>query len=230
MTGDSSIKIGANFVGNFDPSATNSISQLAMEALTNEGYSRGFITDHDRWEFTVGMILGRVIGYLPGQVSFTSKVLYGSVNDAISTPRDYGDNASLANDRNFCWYDAEGPRGAFKYGATPSGSFIDRIWLADYATYLCELRLTEWMQLNDIIAYSDDYIEAARSVVAGALAELPAVNAATINVTFYTRAQVTSNDIATRVYPYFASFADTNGIINRIGTLENPITNTLTDA
>jgi hypothetical protein len=230
MTGDSAIKIGANFVGNFDPSATDSISQLAMEALTNEGYSRGFITDHDRWEFTVGMILGRVIGYLPGQVSFTSKVLYGSVNDAISTPRDYGDNASLANERNFCWYDAEGPRGAFKYGATPSGSFIDRVWLADYATYLCELRLTEWMQLNDIIAYSDDYIEAARSVVAGALAELPAVNAATINVTFYTRAQVTSNDIATRVYPYFASFADTNGIINRIGTLENPITNTLTDA
>lgn len=229
-TGGKSISIGANLVGNFDPLATDSLSQLAMEALANEGYSRGHITDHDRWEFEVGGLLGRTIGYLPGQVSFTSKVLYGANADARMTPRDYGDNASLANDRNFGWYDAEGPRGAHKYGATPSGSFIDRIWLADYATYLTELRLVEWMQLNNIIAFTDDYIEAARSVIADALAELPAVNAATINVTFYTRAQVLPNDIATRVYPYFASFADTNGIINRIGTLENPITNTLTDA
>jgi len=227
---DKSITIGGSAVGNFDPAATDALSQQAMEALGNEGYPRGFITVHDRWEFVVGMILGRCIGYMPGRVSFTSKVLSGAVADAIATPRDFGDNASLANERNFSWYDAEGPRGAYKYGATPNVSFVDRQWLADYATYLCELRLVEWMQLNNITAYDDDSIEAARSVVADALAELPAVNAATINVTFYTRAQVSSNDIATRVYPYFASFADTNGIINRIGTLENPITNTLTDA
>jgi len=86
------------------------------------------------------------------------------------------------------------------------------------------------MQLRDIVTYSDDDIAAARSVVADAIAELPAVNSATINVTFLTRAQVDPDDIANRVYSYFASFADTLGIINQIGTSENPITITLTDA
>jgi len=224
------LNAGGDRIGNFDPAATDSISQLAAAALANEGYERGAIVNHDRWEFEVAGLLGRTIGYMPGAISFTAKVLYGSVADARITGRDFGDNESLAKDRNFSWYSAEGPRGAHKYGATPSGSFIDRPWLADYTTYLTQLRLIEWSQLRDIVTYSDDDIAAARSVVADAIAELPAVNTATINVTFKTRAQVDPDDIVNRVYSYFASYADTNGIINQIGTSENPITITLKDA
>lgn len=215
--------------GNFDPTATGALSQLAAAALGDEGYPSS-ITDHDRWEFVVPALLGRTIGYMPGEVSFTSKVLFGSVADARMTGRDFGDNEILAKDRNFSWYSAEGPRGAHKYAATSNGSFADRYWLEAYCTYLTQLRLVEWMQLRDIVTYSDDDIAAARSVVADAIAELPAVNSATINVTFLTRAQVNPDDIANRVYSYFASFADTLGIINQIGTSENPITITLTDA
>jgi len=178
----------------------------------------------------VPALLGRCIGYMPGEVSFTSKVLFGSVADARMTGRDFGDNEILAKDRNFSWYSAEGPRGAHKYAATSNGSFADRFWLEAYCTYLTQLRLVEWMQIRDIVTYSDDDIAAARSVVADAIAKLPAVNSATINVTFLTRAQVDPDDIANRVYSYFASFADTLGIINQIGTSENPITITLTDA
>ncbi len=216
--------------GNFASAATGALSQLAAAALGGEGYKYGAVTDHDRWEFEVAGLLGRTIGYMPGQVSFTSKVLFGSTADARMSGRDFGDNETLAKERNFSWYSAEGPRGAHKYGATPNGSFIDRVWLEDYCTYLVQFRLIGWMQEVDIVTYSNDDIAAARAVVAAAIAEIPAVNAATINVTFLTRAQVDPDDIANRVYSYFASFADTLGIINQIGTAEDPITITLKDA
>jgi len=178
----------------------------------------------------VPALLGRCIGYLPGAMSFTSKVLFGSVANAQMTGRDYGDNESLMADRFFSAYTAEGPRGSHRFGYTPNGEFVDRPWLADYATYLAQVALVQWMQLNDITAYDDVTILGGRNVLARAIASLPAVNASTLVVTFLTRAQVDPNDIALRVYKYYATFADTNGIINQIGTLAEPIAINLKDA
>lgn len=229
-TGAKVMTLDAAQVGNFNSSATASLSQNAVAANANEGYYRAGTVDHDRWEFEVPALLGRCIGYLPGEVSFTSKVLFGSVANAQMTGRDYGDNESLMADRFFSAYTAEGPRGSHRFGYTPSGEFVDRPWLADYAAYLAQRELVAWMQLNDITAYDDVTILGGRNVLARAIATLPAVNASTLVVTFLTRAQVDPNDIALRIYKYYATFADTNGIINQIGTLADPIVITLKDA
>jgi hypothetical protein len=229
-TGSKAIYFDGDLIGNFDPTATASAAVLAKAANNSTGWTRGSVNDHDRYEFNVTGLLGRCIGFLPGQVSFTSKVLYGSTTNSRMTGRDYGDNESLSQDNYFNWYSAEGARGSQKWGYLSNGSFIDRIWLADYSTYLCTLRLREWMQLKDIVTYSDDDIEAGAGIVAAALTELPAINPSTITVTFLTRAQVSSNDIALRVYKFYAAFADTFGVINQIGTLAEPINVSLQDA
>lgn len=232
-TGDKDITNGTgDGLGNFDPAATASLSQAAQAANGGEGFYYAMVCDHDRWEYSVPALLGRCIGYLPGEVSFTSKVLFGSTANAQMTGRDYADNESLASpaERSFSWYSAEGARGAHKFGATPNGQFVDRPWLADYCTWLTRTRLVQWMQRVNIVTYTDDDIIAGQSIIAAAVAEIPAVIASTIVVNFTRRAAVDPNDIALRVYSYYITFADTAGVINQIGTLSDPITITLKDA
>lgn len=231
-TGAKVMTISGDQVGNFNPAATASLSQNARAALANAGYYRAGVIDHDRWEFVVPALLGRCIGFLPGDVSFTSKVLFGSTANAKMTGRSYGDDESLASneERSFSWYSAEGPQGSFKYAATPSGEFIDRPWLADYAAWACYTATIRWQQINNIIVYDTDAILGGRAVIAGELAKIPAVNPATIAISYLTRAQVDPNDIANRIYKDYMGFGITFGIINQIGTVAEPITITLKDA
>jgi hypothetical protein len=219
-------------IGNFNAAATASLSQAAASAVGGEGYERGFIIVQDRMEYIAPAIGGRVVGYLPGEASFTSKVLYGSTAASRMTPREWGDLEYLAGqeERRFSYYSAEGARGSLLYGATPRGGWVDQIWLKDYATYLIRLRLVEWMQRRNIVAYINDDIEAMAKIAETALAELPAVTASTIRVTFLTREQVDPADISARIYRGLAEFADTNGVINRIGTLAEPFPISLKDA
>lgn len=217
-------------IGNFNAAATASLSQAAASALAGEGYEAGSIAVHDRMEYVVPGLLGRVLGYLPGQASFTSKVLYGSTGPSRMTPREWGDLEYLAGDRNFGYYSAEGTRGAYLYSPTPSGSFIDRIWLRAYATYLARLRIIELMQRRNTMAYGDDDIEAIAKTAESALAEIPAITASTIRATFLKRSQVDPGDISARIYRGLLEFADTNGVINRIGTLADPFSISLKDA
>lgn len=219
-------------IGNFNTAATASLSQAAASALAGEGYEAGSIAVHDRMEYVVPALLGRVIGYLPGEASFTSKVLYGSTAPSRMTPREWGDLEYLAGieERRFGYYSAEGSRGAFLYSPTPSGSYVDREWLRAYAMYIVRLRLVEWMQRRNIVAYINDDIEAAAAIASGALAEIPAITASTIVVTFLRREQVDPADISARIYRGLAEFADTNGVINRIGTLAEPFPISLKDA
>lgn len=223
--GDKSITLGGDLVGDFDPAATDSLSQQSVAANAGAGYTRGHVVSHDRWEFAVTGLLGRTIGYLPGEASFTDKVLYGSTANARMTPRDFGDDESLSDDRRFDWYGNEGPRGSMRYGYSPSAEvgFVDRKRLGDYATYLATLRLVAWKQINNITTYTTATIEAGSNVIKLALAELPAVDPATIQVTFLGREAVDPNDIAIRVYKDYSAFAVSLGVINKIGTLAEPI-------
>ena len=225
-TGARVIFFAGDRIGNFDPSATDSLAQVAVAANGNTGYTRGSVHSHDRWEFMVPALLGRVIGALPGATSFTDKVLFGSTANARMSPRDYGDNESLADldSRRFNWYGAEGPRGSARYGTSPSATvgFIDRKWLEDYSTYQATTDLIAWKQLREIVAYDTPTIEAAATIIAAALAKIPAINAATIRVTFLTRDQVDPANIADRVYTDFAAFAVSFDVINKIGTLADP--------
>ena len=223
--GNKVITISGDRVGDFDPNATDSLSQQAQAANAGAGYTRGQVISHDRWEFAVAGLLGRVIGYLPGEASFTDKVLYGSTANARMSPRDYGDNEYLADDRRFNWYGNEGPRGSMRYGYSPNAEvgFVDRKWLEDYATYLATQDLVAWKQLNNITTYTDAAIEAGSNVIRLALAKLPAVDPASIVVSFKSRSQVDPNDIALRIYKDYAGFAVSLGVINKIGTLAEPI-------
>lgn len=229
-TGDKSITIGGDLCGNFDPAAVASAAQVAQAANAGTGWTTSFVADHDRYEPLVPALYGRCIGFLPGQVSFTDKVLFGATNNAKMTPRDYGDNESLMQDRDFCSYGAEGPRGSFRDGSMPDGSFIDRKWLEWYATYLCNTRLVAWKQRANIITYTDDAIAAGAGIIAAALAELPAIDPASISVSFLGRAAVNPNNIANRIYNDYSAFAVSFGVINQIGTLSDPISVVINDA
>jgi hypothetical protein len=229
-TGNKSILFGADLIGNFDSNATDSASQVAQAANGGLGWSRSSVHDHDRAEYLVPALLGRTIGFLPGQVSFTSKVLFGQTASSRISGRDYADAETLSFDRSLNWYSAEGPNGSAKWGYLSDGSFMDRKWLEDYATYLSTVRLTGWMQLKDIVEYSDDDIIAGAGQISAALATIPAINASTITVSFLTRAQVPDGFIAGRIYNFFVSFATTNGVINRIGTLDDKIQIFLADS
>lgn len=231
-TGDKTILIGVNGVGNFNASATASLSQNARAANATEGYNHAAVHDHDRYEFLVAALWGRCIAYLPGNISFTGKALVGDSVNAKMTGRDYGDNESLADipDRSFSWYSAEGAQGAHNFGATTAGSFIDRPWLEDYAAYQATTDMIAWMQRRNIVQYSNDDIASGAGIIAAALGKIPAINPATIVVSSLTRAQVSPNDIVTRVYTGFSGYSVTFGIINQIGTLTFPIDLTMKDA
>lgn len=223
--GDKVITLSGDRIGDFDPGATDSLAQQAMAANAGAGYTRGQVISHDRWEFAASALLGATIGYLPGQRSFTDVVLFGSTANAKMSRRDFGDNEYLADDRRFNWYGAEGPNGSMRYGYSPSITvgFADRKWLEDYCTYLATKRLVAWKQGNLITTYTDAAIEAGANVIRLALAELPAVDPKSIVITFKGRNQVDPNDIAIRVYKDYAGFAVSLGVINKIGTLAEPI-------
>lgn len=230
-TGDKPVKFGANFIGNFYSAATDALSQAAQEANVGEGFENAAVADHPLFEFVVAGIMGRMLGYLPGDVSGTAKVLFGSTADSRMTPRAYADDdLASAENRSFSWYAAFGPRGNFQYAGTPARSFFDRVWLKYYATYQSRTDLVAWMQLKNIVTYTNDDILGGKAIIAQALAKLPAVTAPTIRVTFLSRGQVDPADISARVYSYYATFADSNGVINQIGTLTDPITIVIKDA
>lgn len=222
-SGNKPIKIGANFVGNFDAASTHSAAAIAKQANGGEGWHRSGVHDHDRLEFVAAALLGRTIAYLPGATSFTSKVLNGATVASKMSGRDYANSETLSLSRTFNWYSAEGPQGSEKWGYLADGSYMDRVWLADFSVYICKLRLQQWMTLKNIVAYSNDDIAAAAGILSNALAQLPAINQDTINVTFLTREQVPPNFIAGRVYNFYITFAQSFGVINRLGTLDDKL-------
>ncbi len=228
-TGGKTITLGGDLVGNFDPNATDSAAQVAAAANGGTGWTRSGVHDHDRWEFMVCALLGRTVGFTPGQVSFNDKVLYGSTENARMTPRSYGVNDSLTETRTFNTYSDEGPRGAARWGYLADGSYIDRKWLEDYCTYLATQALIGWKQRVNIVTYTDDDIEAGAGILAGSLAPLQAIVTDSIQVTYLLRSQVDPNNIAERVYLDYTVSATSKGVINKIGTLAQPISITISE-
>lgn len=224
-TGARLITFGGNQIGNFNPSATDSASQEAQAANGGEGWSRGGVWDHDRYEFFTAAMFGRTIGYLPGQVSFTGKELYGSTVASRMAPRDYGDNESLtlADERSFNTYCAEGPRGMAKWGYLANGSWVDQKWTEDYVSYQVRTDLLAWMILNNIITYTNDTIEAGKGIVKMAIAKIPAVIPGSIGVVALSRDQVNPANIVARVYYDYTGSGEAAGVINRFGTPANPL-------
>ena len=92
------------------------------------------------------------------------------------------------------------------------------------------MRLVVWKQRNNITAYTDDSISAGAGIIAGAMAELPAIDTSTIEVSFLPRAAVNPANIAARIYNNYNAFAVSFGVINKIGTLNDPIQVTINDA
>lgn len=230
-SGDRRITIGGNFVGNFDPTSTDSATQTAHEANGGTGWTRGSVFDHDRFEFAVVALLGRTIGYKPGLISFTDKVLYGGTPASRMSPRDFGDNENLTNgdERAFNWYGAEGPFGSARWGYTANGSFKDRKWLEDYVTWQVTTDLIAWKQINNITAYTNDAIAAGSAIIKIAIAKVPAVIADSIGVVSLERDQVNPANIVARVYYDYVGTGLSGGIINKIGTPSEPVPITITD-
>ncbi len=227
------ITVSGQFVGNFDPTSTESAAENAAAANGGFGWSRGSVHDHDRYEFLVPALLGRTIAYLPGEVSFTSKVLQGGVPAAQMSPRDFGDNETLtlADSRRFNWYSADGPGllGQAKWGYLSDGSFMDRKWLEDYVEYAVRTSLLAFMQERNIVTYTDDDIAAGKAVIERALASIPAVIADSIVVVSLGRDQVNPANIVARIYLDYSGSGDSTGVINRMGTPSDPIAITITD-
>src|SRR5688572_30993455 len=245
------ITVGGDFIGNFDPTSTASAAAEAAAANGGFGWSRGSVHDHDRYEFLVPALLGRTIAYLPGEVSFTSKVLQGGSDPAKMSPRDFGDNETLtlADSRRFNFYSADGPGllGQAKWGYLSDGSFMDRKWLEDYLEYVVRTRLLAFMQERNIVTYTDDDIEAGRNVielaiasipaiaaasvvvVSLAIASIPAIAAASVVVVSLTRDQVNPANIVARIYLDYSGSGESTGVINRFGTPSDPIQITITD-
>ncbi len=225
------ITIGGNFVGNFDPTSTDSAAQNAREANGGTGWTRGSVFDHDRFEFAVPALLGRTIGYLPGQTSFTDKVLYGQTDASRMTPRDFGDNENLTDgdERAFDWYGAEGPFGSARWGYLADGSFKDRKWLEDYIRYQGTTDLVAWKQLKNITTYTNDDIKAGASIIKIAIAKIPAVIPDSIGVVSLERSAVNPANIVARIYLDYFGSGDSGGIINKIGTPSEPVPIVITD-
>jgi hypothetical protein len=232
-TGARLITVSGQQVGNFNPTSTESAAQNAAEANGGFGWSRGSVWDHDRYEFLVPALLGRTIAYLPGEISFTSKVLQGGVAAAKMSPRDFGDNETLTlgDSRRFNWYSADGPgqSGQAKWGYLSDGSFMDRKWLEDYLEYVVRVGLLSFMQERNIVTYTDEDIAAGKAVIERAIASIPAVIADSIVVVSLTRDQVNPANIVARIYLDYVGSGDSSGVINRIGTPEDPIAITITD-
>ena len=232
-TGARLITVSGQQVGNFNPAATESAAQNGAEANGGFGWSRGSVWDHDRFEFLVPALLGRTIAYLPGEVSFTSKVLQGGTPAAQMSPRDHGDDETLTlgSQRRFNWYSADGPglQGQAKWGYLCDGSFVDRKWLEDYIEYVVRVGLLSFMQERNIVTFTDDDIEAGKNVIERALASIPAVIADSVVVASLTRDQVNPANIVARVYLDYTGAGDSSGVINRFGTPTDPIAITITD-
>lgn len=225
------VTVSGNFVGNFDPTSTDSAAQTAHEANGGTGWTRGSVFDHDRMEFAVVALLGRTIGYLPGQTSFTDKVLYGQTDASKMSPRDFGNNENLTNgeERSFDWYGPEGPFGSARWGYLANGSFKDRKWLEDYVTWRVTTDWIAWKQLKNITTYTDADIKAGASVAKMAIAKIPAVIAESIGVVSLERSQVNPANIVARVYFDYVGSGVSGGIINKIGTPSQPIPITIAD-
>lgn len=232
-SGGRALYIGANLVGNFDPSSTSSAAENASEANGGAGWTRAGVHDHPMYEFLAVALLGRTIGYLPGRISFTSKVLQGETAAAMMSPKDYGDNEelTLADSRRFNYYSADGPGldGMAKWGYLADGGFMDRPWLADYVTYVAKRDMLLWMVRNNITTYTDETLAAGAGVIAAAIATIPAVLSDTIVVTFAPRSAVNPADIVARVYFDYVGGGTSGGIINRFGTPSEPIPITIVD-
>lgn len=231
QSGDRLITIGGSQVGNFNPLSTASAAANGKAANGGEGWTRGGVWDHDRYEFHVGALAGRCIGYLPGEVSFTAKVLQGSVAAAAARmqPRDYGDNESLSHDRTFNWYSGEGPGqdGSAKWGYLCDGKWIDDKWAEDYIEYQVRVDLLSWMQLKNIVTYTDVDIKGGEAVIAAAIAKIPAVIKESIGVVSLARDAVNPANIIARVYYDYTGTGSAANVINQMGTLSNPIAITI---
>lgn len=227
------LNVGGDSVGNFDPTANASAAGLAAVANGGTGWSRAGVHDHPRYEFLAVALLGRTIGYLPGAISFTAKVLQGDTAAARVSPLDYGDNESLtlADERRFNYYSSEGPGedGMTKWGYLADGSYMDRPWLADYVTYFAKRDLITWMARNNIIAYTDVFLTAGASILSLAIGRIPGVIPSTISVTFAPRSAVNPANIVARVYFDYVGGGTSGGIINRFGTPSSPIPITIVD-
>jgi hypothetical protein len=228
-TGDKIIFRGAARIGNFDPSATASAAQEAQQANGGEGWSCSGVHDHPRYEFEVPALLGRVIGHMPGVADFTSKELVGQTRFSRMSPIDHGDNETLADTRCVDWYSDDGDNGSHKFGYMSNGSFCDRQWVEDYATYLGEKDLTAWRILRNTVQYTDADIEAGASVLADALAKIPAIITDTIRVTWVKRKGVNPNNLAQRIYVDYTATCQAAGVINKLGTSDEPIEITIAE-
>lgn len=228
-TGSKIIFRGADRIGNFDPANTASASREASTANGGTGWTRAGVHDHPRYQFEVPALLGRVIGHLPGEADFTSKELYGQTAFARMSPVDQGDNESMTDEFAFDWYSNEGPNGSHKWGYLANGSYCDRQWTEDYCTWQVARDLAIWRILRNIVQYTDDDIEAAVSVIAAAIAKIPAIIADTIKVTWKRRKDVNPSNITGRKYVDFTWTATAAGVINKLGTLSEPIKGTVSE-
>lgn len=209
---------------NFDPLAASSPAQDAQAANGGEGWHRGAVFHHPRWQFDVPMWFGRCVGYEPGLINFSARRLFNpSVPDHQSQKIDYGDNESLAQERKFNYYSSDGTAGATKWGYLADGSFVDRKWTEDWIRRTCEEALTLFQQVNDIVTYTDDDIVAGAKVVQATVSRCFAVNPEQVTVTFRRRSEVNPNNIANRVYIDYFVVAGGRGIINQIGTPTQPV-------
>lgn len=221
------VTIGGNFVGNFDPTSTASASEVASEANGGTGWTRGSVWDHDRYEFYACAMAGRAVaGYLPGETSFTSRVLQGAVAAARISPRSFGNDENLADDRRCNWYSAHGPGldGSSLYGyQSEADRWVDQKWTEDTVEYFVTRDLLAWMQLKNIVTYTDADISGGAAVIAQAIARVPAVIADSIAVVSLTRDQVNPNNIVARIYYDYRGNGIYAGVINKIGTPSSPI-------
>jgi hypothetical protein len=144
------------------------------------------------------------------------------------SPRDFADNETLTlgDSRSFNWYSAESPLGlgSAKWGYLADASYMDRKWTEDYVSYQVRVDLLMWMQINNIITYTDADIAAGAAVIKAAMVKIPAIISNTIGVTYLGRDQVNPANIVARIYYDYAGFGDGAGVINRIGTPSSPIT------
>ena len=216
---------------NFDPlSAGASAAEVAAAANGGSGWDRGGLAQHDRNEALIGMLFGRSIGYLPGLISFSSKVFYGSTRYAKATPRDPGSNANLSAERHFDFYSADGPRGFYKWGYLANGSFMDRKWIEDYASYVGTQALVQWMSVRDVVSFTDADISAGAAVISRALLEIPGLAALPdeLVVSSIPRASLDPNDVTDRTYIGYSWRGVYSDVINRMGTIASPITGIIT--
>lgn len=211
---------------NFDPLAVGSPAEVWRTAA----FTRASLWDHDLAENLVPALLGRALGYRPGEVVFSALELNGSVDAAIITKRAKGANEYLANEENrsFNFYSGDGPAGETKWGLLPAArqatpQWIDNTWLTDWLKFVCERDLATWKRSKSIVTYTDDEIVAGGEVLRDSAAAVPAILADTVAVSFLTRAMVSPADRQARRYNYWVVDAEGAGAMVRLGQTTFPI-------